>query len=82
MKKKEEYTCQIPRGRYCTSIFNEITHISNGEKSFVKKQHHPKEEEKYTKPSQSHPNFCRCHKQLSVNVTLDENQHGKINVAI
>lgn len=43
----------IPKENYWS------THISNGEESFVKKQHHPEEEEKHTKSRQPHPNLCR-----------------------
>lgn len=38
---------------------NEFTYISNGKEGFIKKQHHPKEEEEHAKPCEPHSNFCR-----------------------
>lgn len=58
---RESYRCDcyhIAREKYFQRD-NSSTHISDGEKGFVKEKHHPKEEEKDAESCQPHPDFCQ-----------------------
>lgn len=61
-KEKDDHKSGIfqIRQNACFKVWQypQSTHISDGEESFIKKQHHPKEEEKYTEACQPHADFC------------------------
>ena len=47
-----------------------MTHVSNGKESFIKEQHHAKEEEEHTEPRQPHSDLWRFHGRETINYAL------------